>query len=125
MPQRKRPKVQQEDIDEAVNELMSVLDIDSLSEVDKFFALDLLQDYGKWCGIAGAAWRSILEDGLTERRDSGAANNRHRRMVKSESIDIFKLASASKTALASKISRFVKNGIVATEEEIDDGFDDF
>ena len=124
MPQRKRPKVNQEDIDAAVSQLSNVLDIDALSEVDKFFALDLLQDYGQWCGIAEAAWRSILEEGLTIRQSSGAKDNQHYRMVKSESIDIFKSSSASKTALAAKISKFVSNGSVVAEEE-DDGFDAF
>lgn len=124
MPQRKRPKVNQEDIDAAVNQLTNVLNIDALSEVDKFFALDLLQDYGKWCGIAEAAWRSILDEGLTVRQSSGAKDNQHYRMVKSESIDIFKSSSASKTALAAKISKFVKSGEAVIEEE-DDGFDTF
>lgn len=116
MPQRKKPKVNQEDIDRAVDQLTEVLNIDALSEVDKFFALDLLQDYGKWCGIAEAAWRSILDEGLTVRQSSGAKDNTRYRMVKSESIDIFKSSSASKTALAAKISKFVNSGAVEVEE---------
>lgn len=125
MPQRKRPKINQEDISSAVDQLMDVLDIDSLSEVDKFFALDLLHDYGKWCGITEAAWRSILEEGLTVRQSSGARDNQHYRMVRSESIDIFKSGSASKTALAAKISKFVKSGAAAEAVEEMDDFDAF
>ena len=124
MPQRKRPRINQEDISNAVDQLMDVLDIESLSEVDRFFALDLLQDYGKWCGIAEAAWRSILDEGLTVRQSSGAKDNQHYRMVRSESIDIFKSSSASKTALAVKISKFVKSGAAVVEEEMDE-FDAF
>lgn len=124
MAQRKKPKVIQEDIDRAVDSLTDVLNIDRLSDVDKFFALDLLQDYGKWCGISEAAWRSIVEDGLTIRQSSGAKGNTHYKMVKSEAIDIFKSSSASKTQLAAKISKFVNSGVMQEEEEVDE-FDAF
>lgn len=124
MPARKKPTIRQDDIDSAVNSLLDVLDINSLSEVDKFFALDLLQDYGKWCGISEAAWRSIQDEGLTVRQSSGAKGNNHYRMAKSEAIGIFKDARAAKTDLAMKISKFVKSGAIVQEEEMDE-FDAF
>lgn len=120
MAQRKRPKVNQDDIDAATNALMDVLDIDKLSEVDRFFALDLLQEYGRMCGMSEAAWRSILADGLTTRQSSGAKGNTHYRMVKSEAIDIHKACVTSKLALAAKISKFVSSSVVVEEE-----FDEF
>lgn len=124
MAQRKKPKIDPNDIDTAVNGLLGVLEIDSLSNVDKFFALDLLNDYGKWAAIANAAWRSIEDDGLTARQSSGAKGNNHYKMVKSESIDIFKHASTCRSALATKISKFVKGSAeVADDAEEDDGFD--
>lgn len=125
MAQRKKPTVNQEDIDSAVEGLMTVLDIDSLSEVDRFFALDLLQEYGRMCGMSEAAWRSILGDGLTTRQSSGAKGNTHYRMVKSEAIDIHKMCVASKLALAAKISKFVNSSVVKEEEEVLDEFDSF
>ena len=126
MAQRKKPTVNQEDIDNAVSSLLNVLDIDSLSDVDRFFALDLLQEYGRMCGMSEAAWRSIVEDGLTMRQSSGAKGNTHYRMVKSEAIDIHKMCVASKLALAAKISKFVNSGIIEPEaEEKKDDFDDF
>ncbi len=124
MAQRKKPTVNQEDIDRAVSSLENVLDIDSLSEVDRFFALDLLQEYGRMCGMSEAAWRSIVDDGLTTRQSSGAKGNTHYRMVKSEAIDIHKMCVASKLALAAKISKFVSSGVIEVEEKKDD-FDDF
>ena len=124
MPQRKSPKVDQAVIDEAVDKLMEVLNIDGLSDVDRYFAIDLLHDYGKWCGIASAAWSSINEQGLTVRHSSGGRDNRHYKMVKSESLDIFKSAVSIKTGLAAKISKFVKSGVVDTADE-EDEFDAF
>lgn len=124
MAQRSKPKVNQEDIDNAVNALTDVLQIDELSEVDKFFALDLLQEYGRMCGMSEAAWRSILNDGLTTRQSSGAKGNTHYRMVKSEAIDIHKACVASKMALAAKISKFVSSS-VPQDEEVFDEFDAF
>ena len=124
MAQRKKPKIDSNDIDAAINGLMDVLEIDSLSKVDQFFAIDLLKDYGKWSAIANAAWRSIESDGLTTRQSSGAKGNNHYKMVKSESIDIFKHASTCRSALASKISKFVKGSVEITEDEPDE-FDDF
>ena len=125
MAQRKKPKIDPKEIDEAMNGLMDVLEIDSLSKVDQFFALDLLKDYGKWSAIANAAWRSIETDGLTTRQSSGAKGNNHYKMVKSESIDIFKNASTCRSNLATKISKFVKGSVEVTDEEVDDGFDSF
>lgn len=125
MPQRKKPKIQQEDIDAAVDQLEDALDIDSLSDVDKFFALNLLQDYGRICGIGEAAWREISDAGLTVRQQSGAKGNTHYKMVKSESIDIFKMAIASKLSLAAKISKFVSSGLAPEIEETKDDFDSF
>lgn len=125
MPQRKKPKVNQDDIDVAVAQLEDALDIDSLSDVDKFFALNLLQDYGRLCGIGEAAWREIYEAGLTVRQQSGAKGNTHYKMVKSESIDIYKMAVASKLSLAAKISKFVNSGLAPAEEDVRDEFDDF
>ena len=124
MAQRKKPTIDPHDIDDAMSGLMDVLEIDSLSKVDQFFATDLLKDYGKWSAIANAAWRSIESDGLTTRQSSGAKGNNHYKMVKSESIDIFKHASTCRSALASKISKFVKGSIEITEDEPDE-FDDF
>lgn len=124
MPQRKKPKIQQSDIDVAVEQLEDALDIDSLSKVDKFFALNLLQDYGRTCGIGEAAWRSIENEGLTVRQQSGAKGNTHYKMVKSEAIDIFKMAIANKISLAAKISKFVNSGVLQQEEE-EDEFDRF
>lgn len=124
MAQRSKPRIDQHDIDDAVAELSAAMDIESLSKVDKFFALDLMQDYGKWAAIAGAAWRSIVDDGLTARTSSGGKGNRHYRMVKSESIDIFKAGIAMKTQLAAKISKFVSSGTAEVEEEMDE-FDAF
>lgn len=121
MPQRSSPKVRQEDIDKAISELTDVLNIDSLTDVDKFFALNLLDDYGKMCGISEAAWRSIQRYGLTSRKTVGSNS----RMVKSEDIDIFKGACASKLSLAAKISKFVKDGVAPAVEEKSDAFDDF
>lgn len=126
MGQRSKPMIDNEDITKAVDELYAVLNIDSLSDVDKFFALNLLDDYGKICGITEAAWRSIERDGLTKREDSGGKGNRHYRMVKSEAIDIFKSGVASKLALAAKISKFVSTGMAQEiAEESKDEFDDF
>lgn len=121
MAQRKRPKVSQADIDQAIDDLKQVVDIDQLNNVDRFFAQDLIVDYGKWAAIANAAWQSIVDDGLTARQSSGAKGNTHYRMVKSECIDIYKHASAMKTQLAAKISKFVAQGMSAiVEEEIDE-----
>ena len=125
MPQRKKPRIRHEDIQEAVEGLKSVISFDAMSEIDKFFATNLLESYGKWCAVEKAAWRSLDEDGLTERRDSGAANNRHRRMTKSEALDIFKMATAAKTSIASQISKFAKNRDADAAREDDDGFEDF
>lgn len=125
MAQRKKPKIDPNDIDDAMSGLMDVLEIDSLSKVDQFFATDLLKDYGKWSAIANAAWRSIEDDGLTTRQSSGAKGNNHYKMVKSESIDIFKNASTCRSNLATKISKFVKGSAETSEEEVDDGFDSF
>ena len=117
MPARRKPRVLQEDIDRAVDDLLDVLCIDQLSDVDRFFALDLLQDYGKWCGISEAAWRSIIDEGITERVTTGGRGNNHHKMVKSESIAVFKDARTAKTDLAMKISKLVKNGSIVQEEE--------
>lgn len=121
MAQRKRPKVSQADIDQAIDDLKQVVDIDQLNNVDRFFAQDLIVDYGKWAAIANAAWQSIVDDGLTARQSSGAKGNTHYRMVKSECLDIYKNAIGVKQALSAKISRFLKSGIVEElEEEIDE-----
>lgn len=125
MPARKKPTVRQEDIDKAVSDLREMVDVVKLADVDKYFALDLLQDYGKWCGISEAAWRDILVEGLTMRQSSGAKGNNHHKMVKSESIGIFKDARAAKTDLAMKISRLVRNGAIVEEEKEVDEFDVF
>lgn len=125
MPQRKAPKVRQDDIDNAVSELSNVLDLNALSEVDRFFAISLLQDYGRWCGMSEAAWRSIELYGLTQRQTVGTKQNARSRMVKSEDIDIFKSATASKIALAAKISKFVASSNKSIEEVSTDDFDDF
>lgn len=125
MAQRKRPKVSQADIDQAIDDLKQVVDIDQLNNVDRFFAQDLIVDYGKWAAIANAAWQSIVDDGLTARQSSGAKGNTHYRMVKSECLEIYKNASSVKSALAQKISRFVKSGTMETTEEELDEFDAF
>lgn len=114
--------VRKEDIEKAVDELLDVLDINQLSDVDRFFALDLLQDYGKWCGVSEAAWRSIQEEGLTIRQTSGGKGNNHFRMVKSESISIFKDARTAKTDLAMKISKLAKTGVAVEEQDELDEF---
>ena len=46
-------------------------------------------------------------------------------MVKSESIDIFKHASTCRSALASKISKFVKGSVEVMADDEPDEFDDF
>lgn len=125
MPQRRKPRVSQADIDKAVEDLKKVVDIDQLSNVDKFFAQDLIVDYGKWAAIANAAWNSLKSDGLTERQTTGAAGNRHTKMAKSGCIDIYKNASAMKTQLAAKISKFVAQGSSAIIEDELDEFDEF
>lgn len=125
MPARSKPKIQQEDIDRAIAELREVVDAVQLADVDKLFAMDLLDDYGRWCGISEAAWRDILVEGLTMRQSSGAKDNVHRKMVKSESIGIFKDARAAKTDLAMKISRLVRNGAIEDNREELDEFDVF
>ena len=125
MAQRKRPKVSQADIDQAIDDLKQVVDIDQLNNVDRFFAQDLIVDYGKWAAIANAAWQSIVDDGLTARQSSGAKGNTHYRMVKSECLEIYKNASSVKSALAQKISKFVKSGTMETTEEELDEFDVF
>lgn len=116
MPARKMPRPRKEDIDAAVEELKAVIDIDSLGDVDKFFALDLMMDYGKWAAIANAAWDDIAATGILNRQSSGSKDNRHFKFSKSESIGVFKDARASKSDLAMKISKFVKQGTVETEE---------
>ena len=125
MAQRKRPKVSQADIDQAIDDLKQVVDIDQLNNVDRFFAQDLIVDYGKWAAIANAAWQSIVDDGLTARQSSGAKGNTHYRMVKSECLEIYKNASSVKSALAQKISKFVKSGTMEIAEEELDEFDAF
>lgn len=120
MGQRSKPMVKQSDIDDAVARLKEVVDIDSLGDVDRFFAQDLIVDYGKWAAISNAAWQSIVDNGLTVRHASGAKGNTHYKMLKSEAIDIFKAASTNKTALAVKISKFVAQGTAAMEEDIDE-----
>ena len=125
MAQRAKPRVSQADIDRAVENLKQVVDIDKLSNVDKFFAQDLIVDYGKWAAIANAAWGSLESDGLTARSASGAKGNTHYKMVKSECIDIYKNASAMKTQLAAKISKFVAQGASAVIEEELVAFDSF
>ena len=122
MAQRKRPKVSQADIDQAIDDLKQVVDIDQLNNVDRFFAQDLIVDYGKWAAIANAAWQSIVDDGLTARQSSGAKGNTHYRMVKSECLEIYKNASATKSMLAAKISRFLASGKV---DDIKDEIDEF
>ena len=124
MPARSKPKVMQDDIDNAIAELSRIVDVVQLAEIDKYFAMDLLRDYGRWCGISQAAWRDIENEGLTMRQSSGAKGNNHHKMVKSESIGIFKDARTAKTDLAMKISRLVKNGTIEKVEEVDE-FDAF
>ena len=126
MGARKIPKPSEDDVAKAVAELYDVLDIDSLSDVDKFFALNLLEDYGRWAAIADTAWQDIVQQGLVRRETRGGKDNNHYSYQKSESIGVFKDARASKTDLAVKISRFVKNGIAGqVEEEEMDAFDKF
>jgi len=126
MGARKIPKPNEDDVAKAVAELYDVLDIDSLSDVDKFFALNLLEDYGRWAAIADTAWQDIVQQGLVRRETRGGKDNNHYSYQKSESIGVFKDARASKTDLAVKISRFVKNGLVVQEEEEEmDAFDQF
>jgi hypothetical protein len=126
MGARKIPKPNEDDVAKAVAELYDVLDIDSLSDVDKFFALNLLEDYGRWAAIADTAWQDIVQQGLVRRETRGGKDNNHYSYQKSESIGVFKDARASKTDLAVKISRFVKNGLVVQEEEEEmDEFDRF
>lgn len=126
MGARKIPKPNEDDVAKAVAELYDVLDIDSLSDVDKFFALNLLEDYGRWAAIADTAWQDIVQQGLVRRETRGGKDNNHYSYQKSESIGVFKDARASKTDLAVKISRFVKNGLVVQEEEEEmDDFDQF
>jgi len=126
MGARKIPKPSEDDVAKAVAELYDVLDIDSLSDVDKFFALNLLEDYGRWAAIADTAWQDIVQQGLVRRETRGGKDNNHYSYQKSESIGVFKDARASKTDLAVKISRFVKNGLVVQEEEEEmDEFDRF
>ena len=126
MGARKIPKPNEDDVAKAVAELYDVLDIDSLSDVDKFFALNLLEDYGRWAAIADTAWQDIVQQGLVRRETRGGKDNNHYSYQKSESIGVFKDARASKTDLAVKISRFVKNGIAGqVEEEEMDAFDKF
>lgn len=117
MPAKRIPKPRQEDIDSAVQGLLEVIDIDSLSDVDRFFALDLLGDYGKWCAISEAAWTSISTEGTLSRTTTGGKGNNHYKLTKSESINVFKDARAAKSDLAVKISRFVKSGTMVQEEE--------
>ena len=124
MPRRPKPRVDQKVVDKAVAELSEILDLDSITDVDRFFVADLLSDYGKMAGIADAAWRSIYDNGLTQQRTTGTKNNRHNTMVKSEDLAIFKSAIASKTTLASRISKFAKSGAIQEIEE-DDGFDSY
>lgn len=119
MPARKSPRPRQSDIDAAVEELKAVIDIDSLGDVDKFFALDLMMDYGKWSAIANAAWDDIASTGILMRQSSGGKDNRHFKFSKSESIGVFKDARASKSDLAMKISRFVRQGMPEEQEEED------
>ena len=116
MPARKMPRPRKEDIDNAVEELKAVIDIDSLGDVDKFFALDLMMDYGKWAAIANAAWEDIASTGILNRTSSGSKDNKHYKINKSESIGVFKDARTSKSDLAMKISRFVKQGMSEPEE---------
>ena len=126
MGARKIPKPSEDDVAKAVAELYDVLDIDSLSDVDKFFALNLLEDYGRWAAIAETAWQDIVQQGLVRRETRGGKDNNHYAYQKSESIGVFKDARASKTDLAVKISRFVKNGLVVQDEEEEmDEFDRF
>ena len=117
MGARKIPKPNEEDVEKAVQGLYDVLDIDSLSDVDKFFALNLLEDYGRWVAIADTAWQDIVQQGLVRRETRGGKDNNHYAYQKSESIGVFKDARASKTDLAMKISKFVKSGMMAQEEE--------
>lgn len=117
MGARKIPKPSEEDVERAVQGLYEVLDIDSLSDVDKFFALNLLEDYGRWVAIADTAWQDIVQQGLVRRETRGGKDNNHYAYQKSESIGVFKDARASKTDLAMKISKFVKSGMMAQEEE--------
>lgn len=117
MGARKIPKPTEEDVEKAVNGLYDVLDIDSLSDVDKFFALNLLEDYGRWAAIAETAWQDIVQQGLVRRETRGGKDNNHYAYSKSESIGVFKDARASKTDLAMKISKFVKSGSIVQEEE--------
>lgn len=124
MPARKMPRPRKEDIDAAVEELKAVIDIDSLGDVDKFFALDLMMDYGKWAAIANAAWEDIAETGILNRQATGSKDNRHYKFSKSESIGVFKDARASKSDLAMKVSKLVKGSVVQQEEELDE-FDVF
>jgi len=117
MGARKIPKPSEDDVAKAVEGLYDVLDIDSLSDVDRFFALNLLEDYGRWAAIANTAWQDIVQQGLVRRETRGGKDNNHYAYQKSESIGVFKDARASKTDLAVKISRFVKNGLIEKEEE--------
>ena len=125
MTQRRKIEVDSSDIERAIDELEDRLNIDSLSDVDKFFALDLLRDYGRTCGVCEATWRSIDVDGVTKRESSGGKGNRHYKMVKSEALDIFKSSITMKIALAAKISKFVSSGLADVVEEEKDAFDEF
>lgn len=122
MPAKKIPRPRQEDIDAAVQGLLEVIDIDSLTDVDRFFALDLLGDYGKWCAISEAAWESISTEGTLSRITTGGKGNNHYKLSKSESIGVFKDARTAKTDLAMKISKFVKQGTIVQEEDELDAF---
>lgn len=125
MPQPKKPRVKKADVSKYASDIEQVLHIDELTDVDRFFAKDLSNDYGKWCAIADAAWNSMVADGLTRQHSSGAAGNVHHKMVKSECIDIYKAASAMKTQLAAKISKFSAQGASSVIQEEMDELDAF
>jgi len=124
MAQRKAPRVRQEDIQSATDALRAVIGTADLTDVEKFLVDNLSEDYGRWDAMSKAAWRSIEEYGLTKRQESGAKGNVHRRMTKSEDIDIFKAASSAKISLAAKISKFINKTTVPTDEAVDE-FDSF
>lgn len=125
MPRRLKPRIEQDDIDRAMNDILNSVEMEQFSDLDRQLMIGLMKDYANWCAISDAAWRNIESEGLMQQISSGAKGNVHTRLEKSGSLDVYKSAISMKLSLAARISALAKNVVTEIKEDTTDALEEF
>ncbi len=125
MARRKKPRIDNESVERRLEQLTDELDAKVLEGIDLVFATDLLREYAGLVEMAISCRESITADGILIEKRSGAKDNVKTQQVENPAFGTYYKVTSRMGDLATRTSKFIKQGAHLVEEEDEDELSSF